>query len=44
MGLASTEFVKINFKTRSHSTIYILKNYFATIFSVFSNKRNPNKP
>ena len=27
---------KKNFKTRSHSTIHIFKNYFVTMFSVFS--------
>ena len=43
MGLASTEFGKINFKTGSHDTIHIFKNYFATVFSVFNNKRYPNK-
>ena len=31
-------FSKNNFKTESHDTIYIFKNYFATVFSVFSNK------
>ena len=34
-------------KNRSHDTIYIFKNYFDTVFSVFSfsnNKFNPNKP
>ena len=35
MGLTSTLFKK-NFKTGSHSTIYTFKNYFATVFSVFS--------
>ena len=32
---------------RSHNTIHIFKNYFATVFSVFSfskNKFNPNGP
>ena len=34
-----------NIKNRSHDTIYIFKNYFATVFSVFSNnKLNPNGP
>ena len=36
-----------NIKNGSHSTIYIFKNYFATVFSVFSfnnNKLNPNRP
>ena len=41
---ASTEFGKIDFKTGSHSTIHTFKNYFATVFSVFSNKRCPNRP
>ena len=35
---------KKNFKTGSHDTIHIFKNYFATVFSVFSNKRYPNRP
>ena len=35
-GLASTLFSKKNFKSKSHSTIYTFKNYFATIFLVFS--------
>ena len=46
MGPTST-LLKKNFKIRSHSTIHIFKNYFATIFSIFSfqqNKRYPNKP
>ena len=34
-----------NIKNRSHDTIYTFKNYFATVFSVFSNnKLNPNGP
>ena len=37
-GLASTDFNKFNFKTESHDTIHTFKNYFATVFSVFSNK------
>ena len=32
--LASTKFSKYNFKTRSHDTIHMFKNYFAII--VFS--------
>ena len=39
-------FNKIFIKNGSHDTIYIFKNYFATIFSIFSfqqNKRYPNK-
>ena len=48
---ASMDFSKINFKTKSHDTIHTFKNYFATIFSIFSfqfsifsNKRYPNIP
>ena len=36
-----------NIKNRSYSTIHTFKNYFATVFSVFSfsnNKFNPNGP
>ena len=34
-----------NIKNGSHDTIYTIKNYFATVFSVFSNnKLNPNGP
>ena len=44
IGPASTKFGKINFKTVSHGTIHVFKNYFVTVFSVFSNKRYPNKP
>ena len=36
-----------NIKNRSHDTIYIFKNYFVTVFSVFSfsnNKFNLNRP
>ena len=34
-----------NIKNWSHDTIYTFKNYFATVFSVFSNnKLNPNRP
>ena len=44
-----TLFSKFFIKNGSHSTIYIFKNYFATVFSVsvfsFSkNKLNPNTP
>ena len=39
IGPASTLFSKKNFKTESHGTIHTFKNYFVTIFSVFSNKR-----
>ena len=35
-GPTSTKSGKINFKTRSHSTIHTFKNYFATVFSVIS--------
>ena len=44
IGPASTKFGKINFKTVSHGTIHVFKNYFVTVFSVFSNKQYPNKP
>ena len=37
-------FNKIFIKTGSHSTIHIFKNYFVTVFSVFSNKQYPNRP
>ena len=43
-GPTNIFFSKNNFKTRSHSTIYTFKNYFATVFSVFNNKRYPNIP
>ena len=36
-----------NIKNESHGTIYIFKNYFATMFSVFNfneNKLYPNGP
>ena len=34
-----------NIKNESHNTIYPFKNYFATMFSVFSNNKfNPNTP
>ena len=35
---------KKTFKTGSHMVLFTFKNYFATVFSVFSNKRHPNKP
>ena len=44
MKLASMDFNKFFFKIGSHGTIYTFKNYFATVFSVFSNKRYPNRP
>ena len=51
-ALFSTVYVLKNIKNRSHDTIYTIKNYFATVFSVFSfqfsvfsnNKLNPNGP
>ena len=42
-GLTNTFFSTKNFKTRLHDTIHIFKNYFATVFSVFSNKRYLNR-
>ena len=41
--LANTFFSKNNFKIRSYDIIHTFKNYFAPIFSVFSNKRYPNR-
>ena len=44
---ADTVHVLKNIKNGSHGTIYTFKNYFATVFSVFSfsnNKLNPNGP
>ena len=43
MRFASTAFSKFNFKTRFHGTIHIFKNYFATMFTVFSNKQYPKR-
>ena len=43
-GPTSTFFTKNNFKTGFHGTIHIFKNYFPTVFSVFSNKRYLNRP
>ena len=37
-------FSKNNFKTRSHNTIHTFKNYFTTVFLIFSNKQYPNRP
>ena len=42
-GSTSTIFNNVFFKTGSHGTIHIFKNYFATIFSVFDNKQYPNR-
>ena len=36
MGPVNTEFSKYNFKTESHGTIHIFKNYFVIVFSVIS--------
>ena len=44
MEPASTEKRKYNFKTESYGIIHTFKNYFTTIFLVFSNKRYPNRP
>ena len=44
VGPASTKKCKFNFKIGSHGTIHIFKNYFATMFTVFSNKQHPNRP
>ena len=44
---SSTVHTLKNIKNWSHGTIHTFKNYFATVFSVFSfsnNKFNPNRP
>ena len=43
-GPASTKKFKNKVKTGFHGNIYIFKNCFATVFSVFSNKQYPNTP
>ena len=43
-GPTSTKFSNNNFKIGSYGTIHTFKNYFAIVFSVFSNKRYPNRP
>ena len=46
MGLITTLFKK-NIKNGTHSIIHTFKNYFVTVFSVFSfnkNKLYPNRP
>ena len=35
-GSTSTSFSKYNFQLGSHDTIHTFKNYFAIVFSVFS--------
>ena len=35
-GSISTLFSKINFKTKSHGTIYTFKNYFIIMFLVYN--------
>ena len=35
---------KKTFKTGSHDTIHTFRNYFATVFLIFSNKQYPNRP
>ena len=42
-GFTSTDFSKFFFTTGSHGTIHTFKNYFATVFLVFSNKQYPNR-
>ena len=39
MESANTLFSKKKFKIKSHGTIHTFKNYFVTVFLVFSNKR-----
>ena len=43
MGPISMEKRKFIFKIGFHDTIHTFKNYFAIVFSVFSNKRYPNR-
>ena len=43
-GSTNTDFSKFFFKIGSNGTIHIFKNYFATVFSIFSNKQYPNQP
>ena len=43
-GSTSIDFGKFFFKTGSHGTIHIFKNYFTTVFLVFSNNRYLNRP
>ena len=35
---------RFQYKFGSHSIIHTFKNYFATVFSIFSNKQYPNRP
>ena len=42
-GPANTDFSKFFFKIRSHGTIHTFIIYFATMFSIFSNKRYSNR-
>ena len=44
MGPISMEKRKFIFKIGFHDTIHTFKNYFAIVFSVFRNKRYPNRP
>ena len=44
IGPVNMEKCKSNFKIGSHGSIHIFKNYFATVFLVFSNKQYPNRP
>ena len=47
MGPTNLTFQQFFIKNGSHSIIYTFKNYFVTVFSVFSfsdNKFNPNEP
>ena len=43
-GSTNIIFSNFFFKTGSHGTIYIFKNYFAIIFLIFDNKYYPNRP
>ena len=43
-GTHKNEIQQFFFKTGFYGTIHTFKNYFTTLFSVFSNKRYPNRP
>ena len=43
-GSTNMDFSKFFFKIGSYGTIHTFKNYFATVFSIFSNKQYPNQP
>jgi len=42
--LVNMDFSKFFFKIKFYGTIHTFKNYFATVFSIFNNKRYSNRP